>query len=90
MAFAKQMKRKQICVATSSVGPGAANMVTACGTATAQQHPPAGAAGDVYACRQPDPVLQQVEQTNNLSISTKRRIQGRLPLLGPDRSAPSS
>ena len=34
VAFAKQMKRKQICVATSSVGPGAANMVTACGTAT--------------------------------------------------------
>ena len=31
VAFAKQMKRKQICVATSSVGPGAANMVTACG-----------------------------------------------------------
>ena len=30
VAFAKQMKRKQICVAPSSVGPGAANMVTAC------------------------------------------------------------
>ena len=37
VAFAKQMKRKQICVATSSVGPGAANMVTACGTATANK-----------------------------------------------------
>ena len=37
VAFAKQMKRKQICVATSSVGPGAANMVTACGTATANR-----------------------------------------------------
>ena len=33
------MKRKQICVATSSVGPGAANMVTACGTATANNIP---------------------------------------------------
>ena len=39
VAFAKQMKRKQICVATSSVGPGAANMVTACGTATANNIP---------------------------------------------------
>ena len=37
VAFAKQMKRKQICVATSSVGPGAANMVTACGTASWEQ-----------------------------------------------------
>ena len=44
VAFAKQMKRKQICVATSSVGPGAANMVTACGTATANNIPPVGAA----------------------------------------------
>ena len=70
VAFAKQMKRKQICVATSSVGPGAANMVTACGTATANNIPLLVLPGDVYACRQPDPVLQQVEQTNNLSIST--------------------
>ncbi|MBQ9329776.1 MAG: 3D-(3,5/4)-trihydroxycyclohexane-1,2-dione acylhydrolase (decyclizing) [Oscillibacter sp.] len=70
VAFAKQMKRKQICVATSSVGPGAANMVTACGTATANNIPLLVLPGDVYACRQPDPVLQQVEQTYNLSIST--------------------
>ena len=70
VAFAKQMKRKQICVATSSVGPGAANMVTACGTATANNIPLLVLPGDVYACRQPDPVLQQVEQTHNLSIST--------------------
>ena len=70
VAFAKQMKRKQIFAVTSSVGPGAANMVTACGTATANNIPVLVLPGDVYACRQPDPVLQQVEQTNNLSIST--------------------
>ena len=70
VAFAKQMKRKQIFAVTSSVGPGAANMVTACGTATANNIPLLVLPGDVYACRQPDPVLQQVEQTNNLSIST--------------------
>ena len=64
VAFAKQMKRKQICVATSSVGPGAANMVTACGTATANNIPLLVLPGDTYACRQPDPVLQQVEHTN--------------------------
>ena len=70
VAFAKQMKRKQICVATSSIGPGAANMVTACGTATSNNIPLLVLPGDTYACRQPDPVLQQVEQTHDLSLST--------------------
>ncbi len=70
VAFAKHMKRKQIMVATSSVGPGAANMVTACATATANNIPVLVLPGDVYACRQPDPVLQQIEQTQDLSIST--------------------
>ena len=70
VAFAKQMKRKQIMAATSSVGPGAANMITACATATANNIPLLVLPGDVYACRQPDPVLQQIEQTQDLSIST--------------------
>jgi 3D-(3,5/4)-trihydroxycyclohexane-1,2-dione acylhydrolase (decyclizing) len=70
VAFAKQMKRKQIFAVTSSVGPGAANMVTAAGTATANNIPLLILPGDVYACRQPDPVLQQVEQTTNLTLST--------------------
>ena len=70
VAFAKQKKRKEICVATSSVGPGAANMVTACATATANNIPLLVLPGDTYACRQPDPVLQQVEQTHSLSITT--------------------
>ena len=70
VAFAAQVKRKQVMVATSSIGPGAANMVTACGTATANNLPLLVLPGDTYACRQPDPVLQQVEQTHNLSIST--------------------
>ena len=70
VAFAKQMKRKQIFACTSSVGPGAANMVTACGTATANNIPLLVLPGDTYACRQPDPVLQQVEQINSLSITT--------------------
>ena len=70
VAFAKQMKRKQIFAVTSSVGPGAANMVTACGTATANNIPVLVLPGDVYACRQPDPVLQQIEQPQDLSLST--------------------
>ena len=70
VAFAKQMKRKQIFAVTSSVGPGAANMVTACGTATANNIPLLVLPGDTYACRQPDPVLQQVEHINGLTTST--------------------
>ena len=70
VAFAKQQKRKQICVATSSIGPGAANMVTACGTATSNNIPLLVLPGDTYACRQPDPVLQQVEHTHSMGITT--------------------
>ncbi|QEK11604.1 3D-(3,5/4)-trihydroxycyclohexane-1,2-dione acylhydrolase (decyclizing) [Crassaminicella thermophila] len=68
--FAKQKHRKQICAATSSVGPGAANMVTAAATATANNIPVLLLPGDTFATRQPDPVLQQVEQTHDLTIST--------------------
>ena len=70
VAFARQCKRKKIMAVTSSVGPGAANMVTAAATATANNIPVLILPGDVYACRQPDPVLQQVEQTHDLSLST--------------------
>lgn len=70
VGFAKQMKRKQIFAATSSVGPGAANMVTACATATANNIPLLVLPGDTYACRQPDPVLQQIEQLNSSGTST--------------------
>jgi len=70
MGYAKQKLRKQIYACTSSVGPGAANMVTAAATATANCIPVLFLPGDVYATRQPDPVLQQMEQPSNLSIST--------------------
>lgn len=70
MGFAKQKCRKQIYACTSSVGPGAANMVTAAATATANCIPVLFLPGDTYADRQPDPVLQQMEQPTNLSITT--------------------
>lgn len=70
IGFAKQNHRKQIYAATSSVGPGAANMVTAAATATANRIPLLLLPGDTYACRQPDPVLQQVEQFHDLTLST--------------------
>ena len=70
MAFAKQSHRKQIFACTSSVGPGAANMVTAAANATANNIPLLLFPGDIYVSRQPDPVLQQIEQANELTIST--------------------
>ncbi|WMV74517.1 3D-(3,5/4)-trihydroxycyclohexane-1,2-dione acylhydrolase (decyclizing) [Xenorhabdus griffiniae] len=68
--FAKQKKRRQIFAVTSSVGPGAANMVTAAATATANRIPLLLLPGDTFACRQPDPVLQQIEQYGDGTIST--------------------
>lgn len=68
--FAKQKLRRQIYACTSSVGPGAANMITAAATATANRIPLLLLPGDVFASRQPDPVLQQIEQSYDLSIST--------------------
>ncbi|AHG20027.1 3D-(3,5/4)-trihydroxycyclohexane-1,2-dione hydrolase [Chania multitudinisentens RB-25] len=68
--FAKQKLRRQIYACTASVGPGAANMITAAATATANRIPLLLLPGDVYASRQPDPVLQQIEQSYDLSIST--------------------
>lgn len=70
IAFAKQKHRKQICACTSSIGPGAANMITAAATATANNIPVLLLPGDTFATRQPDPVLQQVEFPHNLSITT--------------------
>ena len=70
VAFAKHSKRKKIIACTSSVGPGAANMITAAATATANNIPVLLLPGDTYACRQPDPVLQQIEQTYDMSLTT--------------------
>jgi 3D-(3,5/4)-trihydroxycyclohexane-1,2-dione acylhydrolase (decyclizing) len=69
-AFAKQNNRKKIIACSSSIGPGAANMVTAAATATVNNIPLLLFPGDVFASRQPDPVLQQLEQPSNLSITT--------------------
>ncbi|WP_439214176.1 3D-(3,5/4)-trihydroxycyclohexane-1,2-dione acylhydrolase (decyclizing) [Duffyella gerundensis] len=70
IGFAKQKLRRQIIACSSSVGPGAANMITAAATATANRIPLLLLPGDVFATRQPDPVLQQIEQSHDLSIST--------------------
>ncbi len=70
IGFAKQNRRRQLIACTSSVGPGAANMVTAAATATANNIPLLLLPGDTFATRQPDPVLQQIEQPHDASLST--------------------
>jgi len=70
IAYAKQKHRRQIYACTSSVGPGAANMITAAATATANRIPVLFLPGDTYASRQPDPVLQQIEHFHDISITT--------------------
>lgn len=61
VGFAKASRRRQIMVATSSIGPGATNMVTAAGVAMANRLPLLLLSGDTFQTRIPDPVLQQVE-----------------------------
>lgn len=70
IAFAKQNGRRKIIACASSVGPGAANMVTACATATVNNIPLLVFPADTFASRQPDPVLQQLEVSSSLAVST--------------------
>lgn len=69
IGFAKQKNRRQIIACSSSIGPGALNMVTAAGTASANRIPLLLFPGDTFACRQPDPVLQQLENPASVSIT---------------------
>lgn len=69
IGYAKAKRRRQIMIATSSIGPGALNMVTAAGTAHANRLPVLLIAGDTFTNRLPDPVLQQVEHFNNPAVT---------------------
>lgn len=75
IAYAKQKNRRSIIACTSSIGPGALNMVTAAGTATANRIPLLLLPGDTFACRQPDPVLQQIEQPAGYSTTANDAFQ---------------
>jgi len=69
IGFAKATRRRQIMVATSSIGPGALNMVTAAGVAHANRLPVLLLAGDTFQSRVPDPVLQQVEHFGDPTVT---------------------
>ncbi|MDP3748634.1 MAG: 3D-(3,5/4)-trihydroxycyclohexane-1,2-dione acylhydrolase (decyclizing) [Phenylobacterium sp.] len=61
IAYAKQMRRRRAMICTTSIGPGATNLVTAAAVAHVNRIPVLFMPGDVFASRRPDPVLQQVE-----------------------------
>jgi 3D-(3,5/4)-trihydroxycyclohexane-1,2-dione acylhydrolase (decyclizing) len=69
IAYAKQMKRTRAMMVTSSIGPGATNMVTAAATAHVNRLPVLFVPGDVFAGRGPDPVLQQIEDFGDGTVS---------------------
>ena len=69
IAFAKASKRRRAMAVTSSIGPGALNMVTAAGVAHVNRLPVLFLPGDVFANRAPDPVLQQVEDFEDGTVS---------------------
>lgn len=69
VAYAKQNKRMKIFACTSSIGPGATNMVTAAAGATINRLPVLLLPGDIFSRRNVGPVLQQLEHTNSPDIS---------------------
>ncbi len=69
VAYAKQKRRKEFMACTASIGPGSLNLVTAAGTATVNRIPILLLPSDAYSDRQPDPVLQQVEQSYDPTIT---------------------
>ena len=69
IAYSKQLGRKRAMAVTSSIGPGATNMVTAAALAHVNRLPVLFVPGDVFATRGPDPVLQQIEDFGDGVVS---------------------
>ena len=69
IAYAKQLGRRRAMAVTSSIGPGATNMVTAAALAHVNRLPVLLLPGDVFANRGPDPVLQQIEDFGDGTVS---------------------
>ncbi len=69
VAFAKANRRRRFLACTTSIGPGATNMVTAAAVAHVNRLPVLLLPGDVFASRRPDPVLQQLESFSDPTIS---------------------
>ena len=69
VAYAKARNRRQMMAVTTSIGPGAMNLLTAAGVAHVNRLPVLFLPGDVFASRRPDPVLQQLEAPGDATAS---------------------
>src|SRR5262249_31534795 len=69
IAYAKTYARRRMMACTTSIGPGATNMVTAAAVAHVNRLPVLLLPGDIFAGRRPDPVLQQVEDFGDATVS---------------------
>ena len=69
IAYAKASNRKRMMACTTSIGPGATNMVTAAAVAHVNRIPVLLLPGDIFANRRPEPVLQQVEDFGDATVS---------------------
>ena len=69
IAYAKTKRRKRAHAVTSSIGPGATNMITAAALAHVNRLPVLFIPGDIFANRRPDPVLQQIEDFDDGTVS---------------------
>ena len=69
VAYAKAQRRARAMACTTSIGPGATNLVTAAALAHINRLPVLLMPGDVYASRRPDPVLQQIEDFADATVS---------------------
>jgi len=75
IAFAKATRRRRAMICTTSIGPGAVNLATAAAAAHVSRLPVLLLPGDVYASRRPDPVLQQVEDFEDATVSANDALR---------------
>ena len=83
VAYAKVKNRLQTLVCTSSIGPGATNMITGAATATINRLPVLLLPGDIFARRNVAPVLQQLESAQIAGYFGQRLLQAGQQILGP-------
>ena len=75
VAYAKSARRRQVLAVTTSIGPGALNVVTAAGAALANRLPLLLLVGDTFVSREPDPVLQQLEHFGDPTITANDALK---------------
>ena len=87
IAYAKANFRRRMMACTTSIGPGATNLVTAAALAHVNRLPVLFLPGDVFISRAPDPVLQQVEDFERRHDQRQRLLPSRVALLRPHRAS---